>query len=167
MTFIAKSAHKEVAGFAISLQNDANALETIANVKKVLDEQSKSFPPDMQYNVDVDNTKFVSASIKEVEHTFVEALLLVLIVVYVFLQSWRSTIIPMIAVPVSLLGTFGAFVLLDFSINTLTLFAMVLAIGLVVDDAIVVVEAVEYELKYNGLPPKEAAIKAMEMYKAL
>nr|WP_287521548.1 efflux RND transporter permease subunit [Veillonella sp.] len=160
--FIAKSAHKEVAGFAISLQNDANALETIANVKKVLDEQSKSFPPDMQYNVVVDNTKFVSASIKEVEHTFVEALLLVLIVVYVFLQSWRSTIIPMIAVPVSLLGTFGAFVLLDFSINTLTLFAMVLAIGLVVDDAIVVVEAVEYELKYNGLPPKEAAIKAME-----
>jgi hydrophobe/amphiphile efflux-1 (HAE1) family protein len=160
--FIAKSAHKEVAGFAISLQNDANALETIANVKKVLDEQSKSFPPDMQYNVVVDNTKFVSASINEVEHTFVEALLLVLVVVYVFLQSWRSTIIPMIAVPVSLLGTFGAFVLLDFSINTLTLFAMVLAIGLVVDDAIVVVEAVEYELKYNGLPPKEAAIKAME-----
>ena len=116
----------------------------------------------MQYNVVVDNTKFVSASINEVEHTFVEALLLVLVVVYVFLQSWRSTIIPMIAVPVSLLGTFGAFVLLDFSINTLTLFAMVLAIGLVVDDAIVVVEAVEYELKYNGLPPKEAAIKAME-----
>ncbi|MDU7788224.1 MAG: efflux RND transporter permease subunit, partial [Veillonella sp.] len=160
--FIAKSAHKEVAGFAISLQNDANALETIANVKKVLDEQSKSFPPDMQYNVVVDNTKFVSASINEVEHTFVEALLLVLFVVYVFLQSWRSTIIPMIAVPVSLLGTFGAFVLLDFSINTLTLFAMVLAIGLVVDDAIVVVEAVEYELQYNGLSPKDAAIKAME-----
>ena len=160
--FIAKSAHKEVAGFAISLQNDANALETIANVKKVLDEQSKSFPPDMQYNVVVDNTKFVSASINEVEHTFVEALLLVLVVVYVFLQSWRSTIIPMIAVPVSLLGTFGAFVLLDFSINTLTLFAMVLAIGLVVDDAIVVVEAVEYELKYNGLSPKEAAIAAMK-----
>ena len=98
-------------------KNDANALETIANVKKVLDEQSKSFPPDMQYNVVVDNTKFVSASINEVEHTFVEALLLVLIVVYVFLQSWRSTIIPMIAVPVSLLGTFGAFVLLSLSIR--------------------------------------------------
>jgi len=160
--FIAKSAHKEVAGFAISLQSDANALETISNVKKVLDEQSKSFPPDLEYKVVVDNTKFVSASINEVEHTFIEALLLVLVVVYVFLQSWRSTIIPMIAVPVSLLGTFAAFVLLDFSINTLTLFAMVLAIGLVVDDAIVVVEAVEYELKYNGLAPKEAAIKAME-----
>lgn len=160
--FKSKTNHKEVAGFAISLQNDANALETIANVKKVLEEQSKSFPPDMEYHVVVDNTKFVSASINEVEHTFFEALLLVLVVVYVFLQSWRSTIIPMIAVPVSLLGTFGAFVILDFSINTLTLFAMVLAIGLVVDDAIVVVEAVEYELKYNGLPPKEAAIKAME-----
>ena len=154
--------HRPTAGFAVSLQNDANALETIANVQKILAEQSKSFPQDLEYHEVVDNTKFVRASINEVEHTFFEALVLVLIVVYVFLQSWRSTLIPMIAVPVSLLGTFGAFVLLDFSINTLTLFAMVLAIGLVVDDAIVVVEAVEYELKYNGLAPKEAAIKAME-----
>ena len=86
--FIAKSAHKEVAGFAISLQNDANALETIANVKKVLDEQSKSFPPDMQYNVVVDNTKFVSASINEVEHTFVEALLLVLTILEIYDHSY-------------------------------------------------------------------------------
>ena len=154
--------HRPTAGFAVSLQNDANALETIANVQKILAEQSKSFPQDLEYHEVVDNTKFVHASINEVEHTFFEALVLVLIVVYVFLQSWRSTLIPMIAVPVSLLGTFGAFILLDFSINTLTLFAMVLAIGLVVDDAIVVVEAVEYELKYNGLSPKEAAIKAME-----
>ena len=154
--------HQPTAGFAVSLQNDANALETIANVQKILAEQSKSFPQDLEYHEIVDNTKFVRASINEVEHTFFEALLLVLIVVYVFLQSWRSTLIPMIAVPVSLLGTFGAFVLLDFSINTLTLFAMVLAIGLVVDDAIVVVEAVEYELKYNGLAPKEAAIAAMK-----
>ena len=154
--------HRPTAGFAVSLQNDANALETIANVQKILAEQSKSFPEDLEYHEVVDNTKFVRASINEVEHTFFEALLLVLIVVYVFLQSWRSTLIPMIAVPVSLLGTFGAFVLLDFSINTLTLFAMVLAIGLVVDDAIVVVEAVEYELKYNGLAPKEAAIAAMK-----
>ncbi len=154
--------HKPVTGFAISLQNDANALETITNVEKILEEAALSFPPDMNYTVIVDNTKFVRASINEVMHTFVEALLLVLLVVYVFLQSWRSTIIPMIAVPVSLLGTFGSFVLLDFSINTLTLFAMVLAIGLVVDDAIVVVEAVEYELKHNGLKPKEAAIAAME-----
>ena len=154
--------HRPTAGFAVSLQNDANALETIANVQKILAEQSKSFPQDLEYHEIVDNTKFVRASINEVEHTFFEALVLVLIVVYVFLQSWRSTLIPMIAVPVSLLGTFGAFVLLDFSINTLTLFAMVLAIGLVVDDAIVVVEAVEYELKYNGLAPKEAAIAAMK-----
>ena len=154
--------HRPTAGFAVSLQNDANALETIANVQKILAEQSKSFPEDLEYHEVVDNTKFVRASINEVEHTFFEALLLVLIVVYVFLQSWRSTLIPMIAVPVSLLGTFGVFVLLDFSINTLTLFAMVLAIGLVVDDAIVVVEAVEYELKYNGLAPKEAAIAAMK-----
>ncbi|WP_251423036.1 efflux RND transporter permease subunit [Veillonella agrestimuris] len=150
------------AGFAISLQNDANALETIANIQALLEEQSKSFPEDLVYREVIDNTKFVRASIEEVEQTFVEALLLVLVVVYVFLQSWRSTVIPMIAVPVSLLGTFAAFILLDFSINTLTLFAMVLAIGLVVDDAIVVVEAVEYELKYNGLSPKEASIKAME-----
>ena len=154
--------HRPTAGFAVSLQNDANALETIANVQKILAEQSKSFPQDLEYHEIVDNTKFVRASINEVEHTFFEALVLVLIVVYVFLQSWRSTLIPMIAVPVSLLGTFGAFILLDFSINTLTLFAMVLAIGLVVDDAIVVVEAVEYELKYNGLAPKEAAIAAMK-----
>lgn len=150
------------AGFAVSLQNDANAIQTIKNVKAILEEQSKSFPPGMEYNVVVDNTKFVTASIEEVIHTFVEALILVLIVVYIFLQSWRSTLIPMIAVPVSLLGTFAAFTVLDFTINTLTLFAMVLAIGLVVDDAIVVVEAVEYELKYNGKSPKEAAIIAME-----
>ena len=160
--FDAQQEGLDVAGFAISLQNDANALQTIENVEKILEEQSASFPPDLTYKVVVDNTKFVRASINEVIHTFVEALLLVLVVVYVFLQSWRSTIIPMIAVPVSLLGTFAAFTVLDFSINTLTLFAMVLAIGLVVDDAIVVVEAVEYELKFNGLHPKEAAIKAME-----
>lgn len=150
------------AGFAVSLQNDANAIQTIKNIRAVLEEQAKSFPPGMEYNVVVDNTKFVSASIEEVIHTFVEALLLVLLVVYIFLQSWRSTLIPMIAVPVSLLGTFAAFTVLGFTINTLTLFAMVLAIGLVVDDAIVVVEAVEYELKYNGKTPKEAAIIAMQ-----
>mgnify|MGYP004448116493 FL=1 len=153
---------KPSAGFAISLQNDANAIETIKNIRKVLEDQSKSFPPGMEYSVVVDNTEFVQASIDEVEHTFFEALVLVLLVVYIFLQSWRSTLIPMIAVPVSLLGTFAAFTVLGFTINTLTLFAMVLAIGLVVDDAIVVVEAVEYELKYNGKSPKEAAIIAME-----
>lgn len=153
---------KNSVGFAVSLQNDANALETISQIRQVLDKQRESLPPGIELSVIVDNTKFVRASIEEVIHTFVEALLLVLIVVFVFLQSWRSTVIPMIAVPVSLLGTFGSYVVLGFSINTLTLFAMVLAIGLVVDDAIVVVEAVEYELKFNGLKPREAAIAAME-----
>ncbi len=153
---------QQVAGFAVALTSDANALETIGNVKKVIEEQSKSFPNDLEYHNIVDNTAYVNASIKEVRSTFIEALILVLIIVYVFLQSWKSTVIPMIAVPVSLLGTFAAFVLLGFSINTLTLFAMVLAIGLVVDDAIVVIEAVEYEMKVNGLPPKEASIRAME-----
>lgn len=160
-SFNAKMDDMPSAGFAVSLQNDANALKTVDNIKKILDEKRATLPPDMEITVVIDNTKFVRASINEVIHTFVEALLLVLLVVYVFLQSWRSTLIPMIAVPVSLLGTFAAFIILDFSINTLTLFAMVLAIGLVVDDAIVVVEAVEYELKYNGLQPKEAAIQAM------
>lgn len=158
----AKSDGKPVAMFAVSLTNDANAIKTIGAIKKILEEQAKSLPPDMEYSVIVDNTMFVSASIEEVIHTFIEALILVALIVYIFLQSWRSTIIPMIAVPVSLLGTFAAFEVLDFTINTLTLFAMVLAIGLVVDDAIVVIEAVEYEMKVNGLHPKEAALAAMK-----
>lgn len=157
-----KSDGKPVAVFAVSLTNDANAIKTIGAIKKILEEQAKSLPPDMEYSVIVDNTMFVSASIEEVIHTFIEALILVALIVYIFLQSWRSTIIPMIAVPVSLLGTFAAFEVLDFTINTLTLFAMVLAIGLVVDDAIVVIEAVEYEMKVNGLHPKEAALAAMK-----
>lgn len=151
-----------VSGFAVSLTTDANALETISNVKAVIEEQSKAFPEDLEYHTIIDNTAYVTASISEVQSTFFEALLLVLVIVFVFLQSWKSTLIPMIAVPVALLGTFAAFVVLGFSINTLTLFAMVLAIGLVVDDAIVVIEAVEYEMKVNGLPPKEATIRAME-----
>lgn len=158
----AKSDGKPVAVFAVSLTNDANAIKTIGAIKKILEEQAKSLPPDMEYSVIIDNTMFVSASIEEVIHTFIEALILVALIVYIFLQSWRSTIIPMIAVPVSLLGTFAAFEVLDFTINTLTLFAMVLAIGLVVDDAIVVIEAVEYEMKVNGLHPKEAALAAMK-----
>ncbi len=157
-----ESMHNPVAGFAVSLTSDANALETIKNIKELLEKQSKSFPPDMTYKVVVDSTEFVSASITEVIYTFIEALLLVAFIVYLFLQSWRSTLIPMIAVPVSLLGTFAAFEALHFSINTLTLFAMVLSIGLVVDDAIVVIEAVEYEIKYNGRKPKDATIAAMQ-----
>jgi len=151
----------QTAGFAIQLSSDANALETIKNVKKVLNNASKNFPADLQYKVVVDSTEFVQASMKEVLKTFIEALLLVLLVVFLFLQSWRATFIPMLAVPVSLIGTFGAFIALGFSINTLTLFAMVLAIGLVVDDAIVVIEAVEHHMRYSGLSPKEATKRAM------
>lgn len=160
--FSAKSDGKPMAAFAVSLTSDANAIETITKVKQVLEQQKENLPPGVEYTIIVDNTNFVTASIEEVIHTFVEALILVALIVYIFLQSWRSTLIPMIAVPVSLLGTFAAFEVLGFTINTLTLFAMVLAIGLVVDDAIVVIEAVEYEIKVNGLKPHEATIEAMK-----
>lgn len=149
------------AGFAIKLTSDANALETIGNVKEVLRKASENFPGDMEYKIVVDNTEFVRESIMEVLKTFAEALLLVIIVVFVFLQSWRATLIPLLAIPVSLLGTFGAFSVLGFTINTLTLFALVLAIGLVVDDAIVVIEAVEHHMRYSGLSPLEATKRAM------
>ena len=129
-------------GFGIRLTSDANAMITLAEVRKVLAEAEKTCPPGLKMKSVFDSTDYINASIKEVVHTFVEALLLVVLVIFVFLQSWRATIIPLLAVPVSLIGTFGTFVLLDFSINTLTLFAMVLAIGLVVDDAIVVIENV-------------------------
>ena len=127
-----------------------------------MEEAKADFPPDLEYKVVVDNTNYISESINEVMHTFVEALLLVMLIVYIFLQSWRATLIPMLAVPVSLIGTFAAFVVLDFSINTLTLFGMVLAIGLVVDDAIVVIENVERHMAEDGLNPKEATGRAMD-----
>ncbi|TWH47168.1 hydrophobe/amphiphile efflux-1 (HAE1) family protein [Sporomusa sp. KB1] len=148
-------------GFGVKLTSDANALETISKVKEVIGKASKNFPGDMKYNFTVDNTEFVRESMKEVVKTFGEALLLVVIVVFVFLQSWRATLIPLLAIPVSLLGTFGAFSVLGFTINTLTLFALVLAIGLVVDDAIVVIEAVEYHMRYSNLSPLEATKRAM------
>ena len=149
-------------GFSIQLSSDANALDTIRECSAILEKASLTFPADMKYGTVVDNTRFVRESLIEVAKTFFEALVLVMLIVFIFLQSWRATLIPMLAVPVSLLGTFGAFLLMGFSINTLTLFAMVLAIGLVVDDAIVVVEAVEYHMRFNGLPPREATYKAME-----
>ena len=152
---------QQSAAFAVQLTTDANALETITKVQQALDEASKKFPSDLAYNSVVDNTKFVRESMTEVAKTFAEALLLVLLVVFLFLQSWRATLIPMLAIPVSLIGTFGAFLVLGFSINTLTLFAMVLAIGLVVDDAIIVIEAVEHHMRYNGLSPKKATKLAM------
>ena len=160
--FVAFSNGMPSVGFSIQLASDANALDTIRECSAILERASQSFPADMKYGTVVDNTRFVRESLIEVAKTFFEALLLVMLIVFIFLQSWRATLIPMLAVPVSLLGTFGAFLLMGFSINTLTLFAMVLAIGLVVDDAIVVVEAVEYHMRFNGLPPREATYKAME-----
>lgn len=160
--FIARSGNYDTATIVFSLTDDANAIDTIGKIKEKLAEDAKTFPDDIKYVINMDNTDFIYASIKEVMHTFFEALLIVALVVYVFLQNWRSTLIPMIAVPVSLLGTIASFEVLGFTINTLTLFAMVLAIGLVVDDAIVVIEAVEYEMRYNHLHPREATVEAMK-----
>ncbi len=149
-------------GFGVQLTNDANILETVTAVKQILAESKDDFPPDMDYKVVVDNTSFINASIKEVEETFVESLLLVILVVFVFLQKWRATLIPVLAVPVSIIGTFATFVVLDFTINTLTLFALVLAIGMVVDDAIVVIENVEEHMEKDGLSAKESTMRAMD-----
>lgn len=161
MTQISDANGAPCAGFAIKLTNDANALETVNSVKKILEESEKDFPDDIECIPIVDNTEFITESIGEVVQTFKEALILVIVIVFIFLQSWRATLVPVLAIPVSLVGTFASFVLLGFSINTLTLFAMVLAIGLVVDDAIVVVENVEQHIKAEGLNPVEATEKAM------
>ncbi len=138
----------------------ANALDVAAVVQKKMKELAKSFPSGLEYRVSVDTTRFVSASVDEVLVTLGEAMLLVILVVFVFLGNWRATLIPLLAVPVSLVGTFAAFVALGFSINLLTLFALVLAIGIVVDDAIVVVEAVEHHIE-EGLTPLAATEQAM------
>ena len=138
-----------------------NALQAAQGVKKLMRELKQRFPKGLDYVISLDTTLPVTAGIKEMIQTLVEALLLVILVVYVFLQSWRATLIPLLAVPVSLIGTFVLFPLLGFSINTLSLFGLVLAIGLVVDDAIVVVEAVERHI-HDGLAPKAATIAAMK-----
>ena len=140
---------------------DSNAVEAANGAKQVMEKLKQSFPPDLDYVVALDTTLAVTAGMKEIEHTLVEAIILVLIVVFVFLQGWRATLIPLLAVPVSLIGTFALFPLFGFSINTLSLFGLVLAIGLVVDDAIVVVEIVEHHIE-NGLSPKDAALKGMQ-----
>lgn len=139
----------------------ANALEAAAGAKKLMDKIKESFPPDLDYVVSLDTTLSVTEGIKEIQKTLVEALLLVVLVVFVFLQGWRATLIPLLAVPVSLVGTFMLFPAFGFSINTLSLFGLVLAIGLVVDDAIVVVEAVEHHIEH-GMSPKDATLRAME-----
>ena len=138
----------------------SNALDAAAGVRKLLSQLKKSFPIDLDFAVSLDTTMAVSQGMKEIFQTFWEALLLVILVVYIFLQGWRAALIPMLAVPVSLIGTFAFFPLFGFSLNTLSLFGLVLAIGLVVDDAIVVVEACERHIE-EGLSPKDAALQAM------
>ena len=138
-----------------------NALAVADGVKKAMVELKNRFPPDLDYAVSLDTTLAVTEGIREIVFTLVAALILVIIVVFVFLQNWRATLIPMIAVPVSLIGTFAVFPFLGFSINTLSLFAFVLAIGLVVDDAIVVVEAVQRHID-EGTPPRDATFQAMQ-----
>ncbi|MCX6159685.1 MAG: multidrug efflux RND transporter permease subunit [Ignavibacteriae bacterium] len=139
----------------------SNALQVAEDIKKVVDDISKTFPPGIEYSVSLDTTLPVKESITEIVHTLVEAVLLVILVVFIFLQNWRATLIPLITVPVSLIATFIMFPLLGFSINTLSLLGMVLAIGIVVDDAIVVVEAVMHHIE-EGMSPKAATLKAME-----
>ncbi len=147
---------------AIYLQPGANALRTAEDVKETLAEMSKEFPDNVAYVITDDNSVFVEAALEEVVRTLIEAIVLVLIVMYVFLQSWRATIVPMLAVPVSLIGTFAGLWVLNFSINTLTLFAMTLAIGIVVDDAIVVIENIERLMATEHIGPYEASQKAMK-----
>jgi hydrophobic/amphiphilic exporter-1 (mainly G- bacteria), HAE1 family len=139
----------------------SNAVETARNVRAHMAQLALRFPQDMTYAVALDTTQAVTVGIHEIILTLFEALALVVLVVYIFLQGWRATLIPLLAVPVSLIGTFAVFPLLGFSINTLSLFGLVLAIGLVVDDAIVVVEAVEHHMEH-GLSPRDASFKAME-----
>src|ERR687895_1631874 len=139
----------------------SNAIDTMNRAKQLMEELKTRFPQDLDYTVSLDTTLAVTEGIKEIVKTLFEALALVIIVVYIFLQGWRATLIPLLAVPVSLVGTFAIFPLLGFSINTLSLFGLVLAIGLVVDDAIIVVEAVEHHIE-EGLSPRDAAFKAME-----
>ena len=145
----------------VYLAPGANALQTADNVKAILEEAADRFPPDMEYSITLDSTLPIKASMESIVHTLFEAIVLVLIVVFIFLQSFRATIIPMLTVPVALLGVFIAFPLLGFSVNTLTMFGLVLAIGIVVDDAIVVVEAVQHHIE-RGLSPIEATRKAMK-----
>jgi hydrophobic/amphiphilic exporter-1 (mainly G- bacteria), HAE1 family len=152
---------KPAALMAIYQAPGSNAVQTAAAVRKVMEEAQTRFPQGLEYVVALDTTLAVTSGIKDIENTILEALALVTFVVFIFLQGWRATLIPLLAVPVSLVGTFIIFPLLGFSINTLSLFGLVLAVGLVVDDAIVVVEAVEHHIE-NGLSPHDAALRAME-----
>ncbi len=152
---------KETAVFAIYSRPDANNLEVKKVVDQRMDELAKAFPPGVSWSSPFDTTPFITESIIEVAKTLGEAMLLVTLVVFIFLQSWRATLIPLLAVPVSIIGTFLGLQALGFSVNTLTLFGMVLAIGIVVDDAIVVIENVERIMAQEHLPPREATNRAM------
>ncbi|MXX10751.1 MAG: multidrug efflux RND transporter permease subunit [Nitrospira sp. SB0677_bin_15] len=143
------------------LSPGANALDTVNRVKKEMERLARQFPAGVSYDIPYDTTKFIEISIREVVKTLMEAMVLVILVVFLFLQSWRATLIPAVAVPVSLIGTFAGLAVLDFSINTLTLFGMVLAIGIVVDDAIIVVENVERHMTKGGLSRRDAVKQAM------
>ena len=159
--FNAKFNGKPAAGIAIKLAPGANALDTADALKTRMDQLSKTFPGSYKYVIPYDSTPFVKLSIEEVVKTLIEAVVLVFIVMFLFLQNWRATLIPTIAVPVVLLGTFGVLAVFGYSINTLTMFGLVLAIGLLVDDAIVVVENVERVMSEEGLSPIEATRKSM------
>src|SRR4029079_3249637 len=139
----------------------SNPVQAAAGVRKLMQEVKQRFPQDLDYDIALDTTLAVTEGLREIKKTLFEAIILVTIGVEIFLQGWRATLIPFLAVPVSLVGTFVVFPALGFSINTLSLFGLVLAIGLVVDDAIVVVEAVEHHIEH-GMTPKEAALKGME-----
>src|SRR5262249_9759103 len=152
---------KPTAVLALYQLPGSNAIEAAKAVQKLMAELKERFPSDLDYSVVIDTTRAVVEGMKEIGKTFLEALVLVMIVVFLFLQGWRAAMIPLLAVPVSLVGTFAIFPLLGFSVSTLSLFGLVLAIGLVVDDAIVVVEAVQHHIE-QGMAPKEATLKAME-----
>jgi hydrophobic/amphiphilic exporter-1 (mainly G- bacteria), HAE1 family len=152
---------KPAALLAIYQAPGSNAVTTAAAIRKVMEEARTRFPEGLDYVVALDTTLAVTSGIKDIEHTIIEALVLVTLVVFIFLQGWRATLIPLLAVPVSLIGTFIIFPMLGFSINTLSLFGLVLAVGLVVDDAIVVVEAVEHHIE-GGMTPHDASLRAME-----
>src|SRR5579859_5260924 len=152
---------KPSAAVAVYQLPGSNAVQTVEGVRKLLAQMKQRFPQDMDYTVSLDQTLPVTEGLKEIIETLVIAIALVIFVVYLFLQDWRATLIPMLAVPVSLIGTFLLFPLFGFSINTLSMLGLVLAIGLVVDDAIVVVEGVQHHIE-EGLSPKDAARKAMD-----
>ena len=158
---VAKLDNSDTSFLVVYQQPDANAMDVARDVKAMIAELEKNFPRGMEYTIKFDTTDFISESINEVVKTLFEAVLLVILVVFLFLQNWRATLIPSIAIPVSLIGTFAVMKMLGFSINTISLFGLVLAIGVVVDDAIVVIENVERLITTEGLSPTEATSKAM------